>query len=90
MPPTNHDTSEDSNKEAGGVGRSDQTTSKIVTSVSEVDDVSPGGQGISVPQEILGRLSKAASAEIARAIAECFDYTMMSLKPYIVTFIVTV
>ena len=51
-----------------GGGRSDQTTSRIVASVSEVDDVSPGGQGISVPQEILGRLSEAARAEIALVI----------------------
>ena len=90
FPTANYDASEDNDKEEEGGGGFDWNVLDSVASVSDVDELLQGGEGMDVSQEILGRLSKAARAEIAQAIAECFDYSMMSLKPYIVTFIVTV
>ena len=89
LPTANHDASEENDKEEDGGGGVDQNTPDSVASVSDADELLQGGEGMAVSQEILGHLSNAAYAEIARAISECFYYSMMSLKPYIVTFIVT-
>ena len=87
---TNHDASEDTDKEMERANGVDHNAPDIIASVSDADELLRGGEGMAVSQEILGHLSKAARAKIDRAIVECFDYSMISLKAYIVTFIVTV
>ena len=68
LPTANHDASEDTDKEMEGGNRVDQNAPDIIASVSDADELLRGGEGMAVSQEILGRLSKAARAEIALVI----------------------
>ena len=85
LPTSNHDARKDTDKEEDGGNGVDLNVPDSVASVSDADELLRGGEGMAVSQEILGHLSKAS-----RAIVECFDYIMMSSKPYILMFIVTV